>query len=194
MVDFKPVLAKPKHAKEIQGLVNQGYGREITRLPGSLRYPKTEEVTTLIQNTYWMIVQDPVRSNKIIGSLMIEIDEEGHHKINALAVDPFYNGKGLGQTLLRSAEKVLTETGVTEVFLEVISVANHPLDDCRGFTKIRRIISSEEDSLAKYYQKLGFSFTDNATFTPYKWQTECRKTEYMARVYFREMQKELTST
>jgi ribosomal protein S18 acetylase RimI-like enzyme len=194
MVVFDPVLAKPEQAKEIQALVNQGYGHEITRIPGSLRYPKIEEVTALIQNTCWMIVQDPVRSNKIIGSLMLEVDEERHHKINALAVDPSYSGKGLGKTLLRSAEKILAETGVTEVFLEVISIANHPLDDCQGFTKKRRIISSEKDSLAKYYQKLGFDFTDNAIFTPYEWQAECRKTEYMTRVYFREMRKKLSST
>jgi len=194
MQDFEPILAKPEQAKEIQALVNQGYGQEITRIPGSLRYPKTEEVTALIQSTYWMIVQDPLCSDKIIGSLMLEEDEKKHHKINAFAVDTSYSGKGLGQSLLRSAEKVLTEKGVTEVFLEVISIAIQPLDDCPGFTKKRGSICSEEDSLAKYYQKLGFNFTDNIILTPYEWQSECRKTEYTARVYFREMRKELGST
>lgn len=194
MVVFEPVLAKPEQAREIQALVNKEYGQEITRIPGSLRYPKTEEVTSLIQYTCWMIVQDPFSSNKIIGSLMLENDKERHHKINGFAVDPSYSGKGLGQTLLRSAENILVEKGVTEVFLEVISVANRPLEDCRRFTIKRRIICSEEDSLAKYYQKLGFAFTDNAIFTPHEWQAECRKTEYLTRIYFREMRKELRST
>ncbi len=191
MLEFKTILAKPEQARELQALVNHGYGQETTRLPGSRRYPKIEEVITLIQSTNWMIVQDPEHDNKIIGSLMIDNDDENLNKINAFAVDSSYRGKGLAQVLLQSAEQFLVEKSVNEVFLEVISVANRPLDDCQIFTKKKETICCEENSLANYYQRLGFVFTDNVIFTPHAWQAEFRKTEYVTRVFFREMRKEL---
>jgi len=192
MLNFDTVLATPEQANELQMFVNQGYGKEITRIPGSLRYPEIGEVISLIQNTHWLVVLDPGRSNKIIGSLMIESDEENRHKMNAFAIDVAYRGKGLSQALLRSAEKYLVEKGVTEMFLDVISVAHQSLDNYQDFTREEDMISSEENPLARYYQKLGFAFTGNVVFTPYEWQAEYRKTEYVTRVYFREMRKQLT--
>ncbi len=192
--NYTLVWAMPDKAAKITRVVNAGYEREITRKEGVPRYPDPSEILGEIEKVNqvgWLILQDPKEDNTIIGSLEIVEEKLDKYKINGFAIDKAYSGKNLGTRMLAAAELALRNIKVKEVFLEVISVAKQKLPTHDVWTTTTEVFEAEPDRLADFYQKHGFKFTKNSVLTPISWQKECRKGEYVGRVFFREMRKPL---
>lgn len=177
-------------SNKLFNLVNQGYQREKTRREGIPRFSSEEEVKVALQDSkiYWLVMKD---QGKVIGSLQVE-EKNGRHLLGAFAVDPDYRSYGLGTRMIREVEDHLRSNEIMGVFLEVISVAKEPLQsDTKVWKQEIRQIEAEIDPLAQFYQKLGFQFCDEVEIPSSTWQNQTRKDEYLDRVFFRVMEKQL---
>lgn len=194
--DYEVTFAQSKHIDGIYSVVNEAYKKEKTRLDGVPRLSGREEVKNILEDTQrnaWMVLLDPDQQDKVIGTLNIR-KSNGVYSLHALAIDKSYQGQQLGPLMLRHAEQYIKDKGATKAYLEVVSVAKSriPSTPTNGAFYTKEQFDAEEDKLAEFYVKNGYRFTGTNLVFSEQWHQALRKTEYFSRVFFREMEKDLT--
>ena len=182
--------ADVSHAEQLFRLVNEAYRRELTL--SCDRFDTPDEIREIIVQTekiFWLILLD---QDKLVGSLLISKEDDGRYSMGAFAIDKNYKGQGL--VLLQRAESDLRSMGVTELFLQIVSVAKQPISMTQAEERrfdVTAPIQAENDTLASLYEKYGFKFTGSFDLPSLVWQRETRKKEYITKIFLREMVKPL---
>lgn len=113
--------------------------------------PMTQTIDELVSEVTNEIVLKAEINEKLIGSIRAEIDE-GIAYIRRLIVDPEYQGKGIGTTLLLEIEKYLPPSSILELFTGVKSYKNIRLYEKNGYLEHRRERASENVTFV-YFRK-----------------------------------------
>jgi ribosomal protein S18 acetylase RimI-like enzyme len=105
--------AKPAHRCGVVECVDAAYFKYVDRLGGVRPAPMRVDYTALIAEGSVYVA---AHEGEVCGVLVLKYAER-HVLIENVAVHPDYQGRGLGQKLMRSAEQRAGEAGLKEVWL-----------------------------------------------------------------------------
>jgi len=105
--------AKPADQPGVVECVDAAYSKYVGRLGGVRPAPMRADYTVLIAGGS---VQVAAYDGDVCGVLVLK-PAERHLLIENVAVHPNYQGRGLGQKLMRFAEQRASEAGLKEVWL-----------------------------------------------------------------------------
>jgi ribosomal protein S18 acetylase RimI-like enzyme len=100
-------------ARRIAELVVAAYGHYVDRLGGRPR-PMDDDYEEIVDRGVATVAE---LDGQIIGLIVTGVDDEAERFIDNLAVDPAFQGMGVGRALLAHAEKTLHSAGASSVYL-----------------------------------------------------------------------------
>ncbi len=98
---------------KVAALVSAAYGQYVERI-GILPRPMTDDYTEVIANRQVTLAES---HGKIVGVIVLTVDDEEGFLIDNVAVDPSHRGKGLGKALLEFAEAEALRAGFDSIYL-----------------------------------------------------------------------------
>lgn len=117
-----------------KGINGEFVPRRIAYLKEELAKDSSDGLTTYVARL----------NGRVVGYIDPRIDEQGHHRIGAIYVEPETQGKGIGSKLMAH---VLNIYGRDEdIYLEVVSYNNNAIEfyKCFGFEQTDTIVPIEE--------------------------------------------------
>jgi|SRR5829696_5281395 len=97
---------------KVATLVDAAYGHYVERI-GMLPRPMTDDYAEVITNCQVTVAES---HGTLVGVIVLTVDEEGF-LIDNVAVDPSHRGRGLGRTLIESAEAEARRAGFDSIYL-----------------------------------------------------------------------------
>jgi ribosomal protein S18 acetylase RimI-like enzyme len=97
---------------KVATLVDAAYGHYVERI-GMLPRPMTDDYAEVITNRQVTVAES---HGTLVGVIVLTVDEEGF-LIDNVAVDPSHRGRGLGRTLIESAEAEARRAGFDSIYL-----------------------------------------------------------------------------
>lgn len=125
--DLENILLLQKRAYESEAKLYDDYN-----IP-----PMTQTIDELVKEAANSIILKAEINEKIVGSIRAE-EDEGIAYIKRLVVDPDYQGKGIGTTLLLEIEKYVPSVSILELFTGIKSYKNIKLYEKHGYLEHRR--------------------------------------------------------
>jgi ribosomal protein S18 acetylase RimI-like enzyme len=98
---------------KVAALVSAAYGQYVERI-GILPRPMTDDYAEVIANRQATLAES---HGKIVGVIVLTVDDEEGFLIDNVAVDPSHRGKGLGKALLEFAEAEALRAGFDSIHL-----------------------------------------------------------------------------
>lgn len=98
---------------KVAALVSAAYGQYVERI-GILPRPMTDDYAEVIANRQVTLAES---HGKIVGVIVLTVDDEEGFLIDNVAVDPSHRGKGLGKALLEFAGAEALRAGFDSIHL-----------------------------------------------------------------------------
>ena len=137
MFDKKLVLraAVPDDVDAITDCVDQAYQSYINRL-GKPPGPLLDDYTKIIELHHVHVAE---AGDQVVGVLVL-IRKDTHMLLDNIAVQPEFQGRGVGSALLDLAEKLTQSMGYSyiELYTHELMVENIELYSRKGYTEIAR--------------------------------------------------------
>lgn len=143
--------AKPHDFEEILILQRKAYRSEAELYDDFTIPPMTETVKEFLKVSDKTLMLKAEISGKIVGSIRAT-EEDGIINVGRLIVDPDYQGKGIGTTLLLEIEKYFRDATLFELFTGIKSYSNIRLYEKNGYMEHRREQLSDKVTLV-YFRK-----------------------------------------
>lgn len=143
--------AKTHDLESILLLQKKAYKSEATLYNDFNIPPMTQTIDELVNEVSNEIVLKAEINEQIIGSIRAE-EEDGIVYIRRLIVEPEYQGKGIGTTLLLEIEKYFPTATLFELFTGVKSYRNIKLYEKNGYLEHRREQATENVTFV-YFRK-----------------------------------------
>lgn len=143
--------AKPNDFEEILILQRKAYRSEAELYDDFTIPPMTETVKEFLKISDQTLMLKAEISGKIVGSIRGR-EEDGIVNVGRLIVDPDYQGKGIGTTLLLEIEKYFRNATLFELFTGIKSYSNIRLYEKNGYMEHRREQASEKVTFV-YFRK-----------------------------------------
>jgi len=125
--------AKKEDASELDQLVNSAYRGESSK-QGWTTEADLLDGTRIDAAAIAELIKQPgttllkyVEDGKILGCVELR-EEKGKLYLGMLTVRPYLQGKGIGKQLLKAAEEQAHKSGITSIFMTVISVRKELID------------------------------------------------------------------
>jgi ribosomal protein S18 acetylase RimI-like enzyme len=93
-------------------LVQAAYGHYVERL-GALPRPMTDDYAEVVRRFRVTVAE---REGELVGLIVLGVDPEGF-LVDNVAVDPSYQGRGVGRALLEHAEDSARRAGFDSIYL-----------------------------------------------------------------------------
>jgi GNAT superfamily N-acetyltransferase len=113
MSDVKLRHAEPRDAEAVAGCVQRAYARYADRLPYPPK-PVLADYAVVVHDTSTWLLEDA--DGQCLGVLVL-VARPDHLLLENVAVDPLWQGRGLGRRLLEFAEAEARRLGLREVRL-----------------------------------------------------------------------------
>jgi ribosomal protein S18 acetylase RimI-like enzyme len=109
-----PVLRPATEADvpRLTELVKAAYGHYVDRL-GGLPRPMTDDYAEVVRRFRVTVAE---REGELVGLIVLGVDPEGF-LVDNVAVDPSYQGRGVGRSLLEHAEDAARRAGFDSIYL-----------------------------------------------------------------------------
>jgi ribosomal protein S18 acetylase RimI-like enzyme len=109
-----PVLRPATEADvpRLTELVKAAYGHYVDRL-GGLPRPMTDDYAEVVRRFRVTVAE---REGELVGLIVLGVDPEGF-LVDNVAVDPSYQGRGVGRALLEHAEDAARRAGFDSIYL-----------------------------------------------------------------------------
>jgi N-acetylglutamate synthase-like GNAT family acetyltransferase len=104
--------ATPADVPRITELIKSAYGHYVERMGGQPR-PMTDDYAAVVRTHQATVAE---RDGQIVGLLVLRVTDEGF-LVDNVAVDPSYQGTGVGRTLLELAEAEARRAGFDSIYL-----------------------------------------------------------------------------
>jgi N-acetylglutamate synthase-like GNAT family acetyltransferase len=105
--------ASPEDVPRLTELVHAAYGHYVERIGGAPR-PLTDDYAEVVRHKRVRVAE---RCGRIVGLIVLEIDDEEGFGIDNVAVDPEDQGTGIGRALLEHAEAEARGDGFDSIWL-----------------------------------------------------------------------------
>ena len=105
-------LAKPDDEQKITECVNESYAKYIDRI-GKKPAPMLDDYQSKISKNWVHVIE---QHNRLIGIIVL-IPKSDHLYLENLAVNPAFQGQGMGRQLMLYAESIAKSIGLSEIRL-----------------------------------------------------------------------------